>query len=300
MHWVTIEFGSWGLTTLGIARRLMREPQLRARLRLADTPEQAPGPGVLRIESASLVRPLVTVLWGDEPAHEPSAEDLCVALSREVWSDVQTPESWRLTAGPLPRGLRLGETDPDRPWVLIAPGVATTLAQVEALSKLQDAQLHVLGMSSPKDDRHVVRWLPRRRVICSLLGQVDAVIAPPGPLAWDAARVGVPVFDPASAPGLPPELAARRLARTVPAALVGDPGFWEQLARDVSSGVRSPRWGTIRWLLQAREKPRTVANTKFSGPSNLNRKLGKLRRDPRAFWSDSWLAHVVERRFHRK
>jgi hypothetical protein len=292
MPGLTIELPSPNVTTLRAVERLLREPRLKARVRVTRAPRQVPKPGVLRIESASVVRPVLTVLWGDEPMSEAVAGDVRMALSREIWTDDAAPEAWRITAAPLPERARLfGAPDPRRPWVLVAPGSRVSPAQVAQLTGSPNAQLHFVGLASATREDGAVCWLPRRSVLCALLGNVEAVLASPGPLAWDAERAGVPVFQVSPEAGVPAELVARRLTRTVPTALVGDPLFWQRLATDVLGDPDSMQWGTVAWLLRAREQ--TKEHRRDSHPSklaNAKRKLRKLRRDPAGFWADSWLA----------
>jgi hypothetical protein len=215
-----------------------------------------------------------------------------MALSREIWTDHAAPEAWRITAAPLPERARLfGTPDPRRPWVLVAPGVRVSPAQVAQLTGSHDAQLHFVGLASATRHNGAVCWLPRRAVLCALLGNVEAVLAPRGPLAWDAERAGVPVFEVGANPGVPAELAVRRLTRTVPTALVADPLFWRRLATDLLGDAESMQWGTVAWLLRARAQIKE--QRRESHPFKLasaGRKLRKLRRDPAAFWADSWLA----------
>jgi hypothetical protein len=291
MPGLTIELPSPNVTTLRAVERLLREPRLKARVRVTRAPSHAPSAGVLRIESASVVRPVLTVLWGDEPISEAVPGDVRMALSREIWTDHAAPEAWRITAAPLPdRGRLYGTPDPRRPWVLVAPGLRVSSTQVAELTRAHDAQLHFVGLASATRENGAVCWLPRRSVLSALLGNVEAVLAPPGPLAWDAERAGVPVFQVGAEPGVPAELVARRLTRTVPTALVADPRFWQRLATDVLGDAGSSQWGTVAWLLHAREQAKE--HRRESHPFKLasaKRKLRKLRRDPAAFWADSWL-----------
>lgn len=293
---LTIELPSPSVATLRAVEALLREPRLKAKLRVIRAPRTAPSSGVLRIESASLVRPVLTVLWGDEQALEHSPEDARVALSREIWADDAAPEPWRVTAEPLPTRARvLGRPDRDRPWVLMAPSVRMTPAQAAALTGAEDCQLHFIGLAAPSGPGRPVCWLPQRRAISALLGKVDAVIAPPGPLAWDAERAGVPVFQPPARDSLPTELMDRRLTRTVPATLVGDANFWRRVADGLLGGTGF-EWGTAAWVLHARARanePRHPSHRFKLG--SARRKLGKLRRDPAAFWADSWVVRCAGR-----
>jgi len=294
MRDVTIELPSPGITTLRAVKHLLRDQRLNASVRVTSAPRHAPGPGVLRIESASVVRPVVTVLWGDELTRELSPSDLEVALSREIWADAASPEPWRMTAEPLLELARIGAPDRERPWVLVAPGVTTAAQYVEQVTGLQEPQLHFLGTGAADGTRAAVRWLPRRKVVRALLGQVDAVIAPTGPLAWDALRAGVPVFTPESAGGVPWELAMCRLKRTVPAVLINDGAFWRKLAADLLRGADDARWGTVAWVLHARERAAPQPAVPLLGfkLTTVKRKFRKLKRDPAAFWADSSVARL--------
>jgi hypothetical protein len=124
----------------------------------------------------------------------------------------------------------------------------------------------------------------------SLLGHVDVVVASPGPLAWDAARTGVPVLAPSRHP-IPAEQARRRLARLVPSALARNPGFWHSIGNDLVE-ARYGDWRTDEWVLRARALREACSER----PSRLRRKFRKFQRDPHKFWLDStlgaWAARV--------
>lgn len=290
MRRLTIEVTAPGLVTMRAVKELLREPRLKANLRLNLTPRAQPGAGVLRIESASVVRPVLSVLWGDEQQREPAASDIRVALSQEIWADGKNHEPWRVTAAPMPeRSKLLGQPDLSRPWVLVAAGVTLSPEQVAAVTGIREPQLHFLGFGPASGNDRAVRWLPKRAVVSALLGNVDAVVAPPGPLAWDAARAGVPVFHPTFAPRMPPGLATRRLTRLVPTALVGDSAFWRGLAADLLTDAPSSPWGTAAWMLEGRARATHRAHGQsVSKLTTATRKLRKLRNDPVAFWNDSW------------
>jgi hypothetical protein len=129
-----------------------------------------------------------------------------------------------------------------------------------------------------------VSWLPTPGIVASLLGRVQAVVTPPGALAWDAARAGVPVYPPLPAAGDLRALARQRLAATLPALLASDPDFLVALLTSLLEQSEPGPFGTAAWLRQAYATPRG------SPPeARWRRKLLKLRRDPLAFWADSWL-----------
>lgn len=284
---LTIELPSPCIASLRAAQYLVREAR-GIRVRFAPEPTAPPEQGVLRIETASVVCPVLTVAWAGEHASEISDRDVNMALSREVWAHDAGSEMWQLTAAPLPAFARVGAPDFDRPWVLLATESASNADRIEGTTGLPDAQVHFIGAASASAFRKPVCWLPTRRVVRSLLGQVDAVVAPWGPLAWDAVRAGVPCFVPDSPTGVPHELAASRLAKTVSAPLAKQGPFWRSLAQDILRGRDTAPWGTVTWLQRARA--RATAAHDDAQPFNLEtmtRKFRKLQRDPRAFLADS-------------
>jgi hypothetical protein len=252
---------------------------------------------VLRIESGSRVEPILTLLYGQERHvdDEEQARAARLGLNAAVFTAGRPGYEWSGRGNPLPARACVGAPDPSRPWVLVAPGVRVDERAVESLAGLHKPQLHFLGLPAYSRKLSSVWWLPSPGVVLSLLGRASSVLAPPGPLAWDAARLGVPVIDAEAKPRLSPSVVDRRLARVVPAALVSDGGFWRALVAQLAEPDDAAEWGTIAWLLQAREERQRMPAGLF-GAARLSRKLLKLRRDPRRFWADSAVArHVIDR-----
>ncbi len=281
---LTVEISRTSPAVLRVLTYLLRDPRLTVNPRLIRGHEPVPRGRVLRIEPGSLVEPVLTLGWGEDTATEHDGNDVDVALNSAIWS-ADGLDSWRLTSAPLPRRVRFGHPDERRPWVLVAPGVDATLVTVERLTALHAAQTHHISPRGMPAD--AVLWPPTGHGIASLLGHVDAVLAPPGPLAWDAARVGVPVLAP-ERPQIPADLVERQLSRTVPALLAQEREFWNALVGSLLAGEVEPSWGTASWVRQARQR-----RADSQGEPRWQRKLLKFQRDPAAFWADSWLARVV-------
>jgi hypothetical protein len=293
---LTLELGGVDAPLLRAALLLHRDPRLRVKLRLVASPTRLPASGVLRIELGSSVHPLVTVLWGDEPADPSTAgqsEQAALGASAACWSTANRHESWYRIARSLPDWTRIGKPAARQPWVLLAPGAGVDAEQVKRLTGLPNAQLHFLSPFGATPARGDVIWWGTRDVLESLLGHVDAVVAPNGPLAWDAQRIGTPVFDPGTSAGVPLNLGLLRLARLVPQELVADAEFWRVLASGLLHGFAASDWGTLPWLRLARARSlKQMANPAVS--QRIRRKLLKLRRDPLGFWADSKLAKLTQ------
>ena len=260
---------------------LLRDRRVRFVPRLLGSALPARGP-VLRLEPGSRAYGLVSVLWGEDEPREDTAQQAAVGSSRAVWAPGGGRESWQDIARPLPGRASYGTPDFERPWVLLGQGAAWQPDAVARHTGLTNAQPHLLdprGLRAPD----AVWWLSTRRTLRSLLGHVDALIAEPGPLTWDAARVGLPTWSADGVAAPASALESRRLARLVPESLVGDADFWRQLVDDLLRGDCS-LWGTQQWLELARER---AAARERAWPQRLKRKLGKLRRDPRGVWAEA-------------
>jgi hypothetical protein len=245
----------------------------------------------VRLEPGSLIHPLLAMVWSEEPARALDV-DCELALSPAIYADVEGWDSWRQNRLPLPPGAHRGRPDTSRPWVLLEQPQPALRSVLEAAG-LEHAQIHALDLRSPSPRRGDVTWPPTRRVVASLLGHVDAVVAAPGPLAWDAVRCGARLLT-LPARGERPAL-DRRLASVVPATLGASPAFWRSVALALLDGVEPTEWGTRAWMLRAREPSRD--GTQPARGQRLLKRLMKLRRDPAAFWEDSWLArHTTGRR----
>ena len=288
---------------------LARDTRLRVSVRRVKAPQALPEPGVLRIEPASLLFPALSLAWGDlGDAGKIPAEcmDIQTALSALVWESRgsgwgpgpgEIDDLWIQTAGPLPRYARFGTPDPERPWVLLASNrrSSTEERSLIELAGLEDAQLHQFLATSHASlaPDHVV-WLPLRRTAVALLGHVDAVLGAPGPLTWDATRLGVRVIHRRTSTELA-ALVSMKLRSVVPPRLVEHAEFWKGLATDLVRGQAGDTWGTLAWVREARALTDSEQR-KNSAISRLRRKVLKLQRDPRAFFLDSWLIRRSTRR----
>lgn len=284
---LTLEVSHLSAPVVRAIGALWRGAGVRFAPRPASRQRALAGDRVLRIERSSLIRPVVSLLWAPRVGAGIDEDDLSLALNRAVWSEGLHDETWQATTAPLPERWCLGTPDPARPWVLLDRPLATSTQAIAGLTGCSDAQLHVLGGSVPRGG---VAWLPTARVIASLLGRVHAVVADDGPLAWDAARAGVPWFTLGAAPAARDEASRRLLAATVPASLATDRAFWLELGAQLSLAAPVMGWGTKHWVRQARE--RQSERLRDASP-RWKRKLRKWRRDPLAFWSDSWLLRRV-------
>jgi hypothetical protein len=292
---LTLELGGLHPVLLRAALVLHRDPRLRVTTRLVRSSYSMPDARVLRLELGSVVRPLVTVLWNDgSEANECElAKDAAAGASRACWYATNGNETWQRLATPLPNQARIGTPAIHRPWVLVAPEIRVHPRRLEDVTGMLHAQAHRLRLTRTSLGDDGVVWLPSRRAIESLLGHVDAVLAPSGPLAWDAARANVPVFAAEGSKGTPPDLTACRLARVVPEQLASDEEFWRGLVADILNGSGAVAWGTRNWLRLAHSRPLPQA-VKPSRPSPFRRKLRKLRRNPHGFWADSKLANLAK------
>lgn len=250
-------------------------------------------PGVLRLERASLVSPAVSVL-AHPATHCPASEAL--GRSEAAWTAPDGRfEPWRLRAAPLP-ALHWGRPDPQRGWALVARTALRHREAIVAQAEALGLQLHVMGAAPRWRGTGAVCWGTGPRGLASLLGRVDVVFAPPGPLAWDALRAGARVIDP-SPPGTShARLAGHRLANVVPPALVGDAAFWRALMGDARE-PETPRapWGTRAWFEAAQARLGKASPSQRNRVERTKRKLMKLRRDPHAFFADSRYVPFVTR-----
>lgn len=288
-----LELGSFGPSLLRVACLLRQDPRLRLQVGSVRFPQLPPAKGVLRLELGSWVRPLATLLWGVEEGDRGGAsevEQAALGASGACWSEPDSYGNWYRAACSLRGRLRMGEPDVRKPWVLIAPGIRLDEGELGTPGSLQNAQPHVLRPVRGLRRLNAVLWMPTPRTIQALLGHVDAVWAPNGPLAWDARRAGCPLLDFGATAGVPDDLAQRRLAHIVPEELLGDAPFWRAIVSDLVNGCAPSGWGTLPWLRLARAYPRHQSS---SSRVRLQRKLLKLRYDPQGFWSDSKLARVA-------
>lgn len=282
---VTVEVA--GLTpasVLGVAA-LRYHPLLNVRVASRKSASPLPRGRTLRVEPASRIEPMVTLLWGGHAPSEDEAQRAArVGLSSAVFGSGPRGYEWSRAGRPLTGVPRVGLPDPKRPWVLVAPHARMEHAAVVAATGLTDPQLHYLGAPDTLDAGSVW-WFPTPSTLLSLMGRVHAVVASQGPLAWDAIRLGVPVVEPHPVSALPAVSVERRLACTVPARLATSREFWDRIGRQLAEGIERDDWGTLAWTLRARRE--RAHNAGPLAKVAWHRKLLKLKRDPAAFWADS-------------
>jgi hypothetical protein len=288
---ITIQVSPLNPAALRAATALHAHPGLDVTIAPGRRANVEPRGHVLAIEPGSRLEPVLALLWG---AHrsldvEMLRREARLGLSAAILGSGPSGYEWSGRARPLPKRACMGIPDPRRPWVLVAPHARVDSAMVSARTGLSDPQLHFLGPRRDLTASSPVWWLPTRSVLLSLLGRVHAVVASQGPLAWDAARIGVPVIEPEPVRALPAAGVERRLASLVPGMLVHDDAFWAAIGSQLAEGINPAAWGTTAWTLRARHSavPPSPLST-----STWQRKLLKFRRDPARFWADS---RVVKR-----
>jgi hypothetical protein len=284
---VTVQVSPLSPASLRAASALRAHPRLRVQIAPSRFASVDPRGRVLRIEPGSRLEPVLTLLWG---AHRPVEPEMLrrearLGLSAAILSGGPSGYEWSGRARPLPSRACIGTPDPERPWVLVAPHAQVDGATVAAATGLTDPQLHYLTPRQISMESSPVCWLPTRSVLLSLLGRVHAVVASQGPLAWDAARIGVPVIEPEPVRALPAARVERRLSCMMPSRLLDDDGFWKSIGDQLAFGVEPDDWGTTAWTLRARDTLPSRPGQLMAG--TWQRKLLKLKRDPAAFWADS-------------
>lgn len=263
---------------------------------------------LISVDQGSWIRPCVMVSAdiAARPGSEARAAEIeatRLALTPVAWEDDTHTEIWRELHAPMPEGPEEGIADIARPWALVDPQCLQPADRLQYASQIAASnpqwQFHAASDAHPLG-AGIVRWRCKREVMTALLGKVQAVVTEPGPLCYDAWRLGKPVFtwqyarsnsldDGDSALALPAVDA--RLAGTVPPGLAADPGFWSGLAaRAIEAREKGEPLGP---LLRAegihRLRGRQLENL-YRPPAPLalaRRRVLKLVRDPRKFLEDS-------------
>jgi len=284
---LTVELSTVNTAVLTALRFLLADARIAVTLRRAPRPMRLPIPGVLRIEPASRVRRSLTLLWKASPAcSTPSVRGFHPSLLSECRSD-----AWLRSSAALPTFARFGVPDWERNWVLVDHDISVEPGAAQALTGLQSVQLHRLARPSvARWQPESVSWLGTRRVAEALLGHVDAVIARPGPLWWDAAAANVPVFCPEPVSAVEQAVLDQRLSHIVPAHLARRSSFWRELVRHIIDGQQPETWGTLSWLSNAAASRSELDDSDLA---RVRRKMLKLRRDPIAFFRDSRLPFAL-------
>lgn len=293
----------------GVARPVLRAIRGAAaaegvRIQVLRGPVQHPEEAVaLVVQPASLVSVAVSVHCPGilpPPLSEPA---IALALTEIVhWSD-SCKETWRALSTPLPKP-RSGRMAWERPWALVDRALVTRRAQAngrsmghewndprvaEVLRGPPALQLHCVGRSLAPPDW--VTWPDRKELVASLLGKVHVVLAPPGPLAWDATRSGLRVLRPVSPSKRELGEERIRLAHTLPAALAVSEAHWREILSNLlAERFDEDHWGTMQWCRQAICSAESSTRVRHGSPiGRVRRRLLKLQRDPEAFFRESKL-----------
>jgi len=257
---------------------ILFDRRLRVSVRACGDRDALPERGVLRVLPASFIEPALSLLWGGDRDHH-DERDHELGLSPAVWTSGW--DRW-LHQAKTPRALR-GIPDYGKPWVLVGPSVSGSVDSVRARVGISDAQLHFLSATRRASEGSVV-WLPTARAARFLLSRVEAVVARPGALAFDAERSGLPVVVDVPSGPRTGQVWVSAACNVVPEAVQHDPRFWNSVADRLAGAGRANGWGTRSWVLQSRDAVRSQSEL-----TRWARKLEKWRRDPIAFWHDSRL-----------
>lgn len=235
----------------------------------------------IRIAPASLVRPAVQVqLRATLADSDLGARATALALSTAAWDGGDEFELWRVLGRPLSRTPPSGTPDTSRPWVVVPPDHAVDLATViNQHPALNNCQLHTYGRA--KSAAGPVCWPATPRAIWSLLGSASAVVAPPGPLSYDAYRLGLPVLAPETPhPLRPPPRFDAGLACLASDSLLESAEFSDAVVECARNGTAAA-WCTPEWIRLERGERRPQRL------DALKRKAHKLQRNPAQFFADS-------------
>jgi hypothetical protein len=178
--------------------------------------------------------------------------------------------------------LCVGTPDHSLEWLVTVASAARGVASRSAFSRFQ---LHVIGFSR-RAARDSVMW-PSAYRVAFVLGHAAIVIAPPGPLAFDAIRFRIPVLQPATCEPYPDALLDERLPGLVPASLLDCESLWRHVAaqtRRVAQGQRPEPLCTPEWLLHGRA---LVASAQPRHFDRTRRRIRKLWREPARFFAES-------------
>jgi hypothetical protein len=269
--------------TMAAALRLKRCWEGRTSIRVGTVVSPTtPNADQVVIGRASVIRRALFVRWAAPYSGDEAARATELALSSAAWDGMDGYEPWRALSKPLPRAVHSGAPDLARDWVLIAPGIAA-VPNSDVIARLER---HLLEFPRRRESGSV-SWWPSPRVAAYLLGRVVAVVAPMGPLAFDALRAGVPVWDPDTLePSLAPSI-DQRLAGLVPPSLIQSELFWRHIVeqtRAVAEGASPIPLCTPEWIALGRD---FQDKREKSALGHTRRKLRKLWRDPQRFLLDS-------------
>ena len=248
-------------------------------------------PLTVHIGLGSTLRPTLAVWWNTPFSGLAAERASALALSTAAWEGADDFEPWRALTAPPPRVPRIGAPDAGRGW-LLAPTLLT--ASIIPLELRERVQLHFLGGKNLCWGKGDVVWWSSPRLIASLLGRAEAVVAPLGPLAFDALRAGVPLLCPSTLRAVDAPAIHQRLAGLVPPSLAGSSPLWHHVAdqtRAVAAGATPAPLCTPEWVGNGRSRshPHTAPSAIMA---RLQRKLRKLVREPDRFCAESRHAFV--------
>ncbi len=248
----------------------------RAQSARSDTPQ-------VFLARASMLTPAVSVRWSVGFPSAPAAQATERALSSAAWDASGPFELWRALSRTPPRSICIGRPDFERDWVITSPRAWTA---AKALERTESVQLHCLGLPLSDLGGGVV-WWPSSRAAAYLLGRAVALVDTSGPLAFDAMRSGVPVFDPLSlARTLAPQV-DERLAGLVPASLIDSERLWRHVVLQthaVAEGRAPEPLCTAQWIALGRA---AIAERPHGRLERARRKVKKFWREPESFFADS-------------
>jgi hypothetical protein len=268
---------------LAVGRGIMAERRIRIH-GVAQYTFREPHHGDLWISPASLYSPAVVI--SGLAGLEPPVTWARLMRSTAAWETDSTPTSaWLLDAArPLPKDMLRSVIASSGRNLLLDPAWSTIRP-----AWMRDWSIHCpVRRGTAPHGAH--RWRITRSTYLGLLRSMDLIVAPPGPLLWDAMRLGLATCD---ADGKPHPLdALAPLNHGVPAGLATTASWWRTLGEVPVSD----------WPDQFADWRRVQAVTLLKPPGGgqgLIRKVRKLVRDPVLFCADSsspWLRRLVKRK----
>src|SRR5688572_27095301 len=96
---LVLELGGMSAPILRAAAFLLRDSRISCTVRTISSPRELPCADVLRLELGSMMRPLLTVLWGGDQARSASSQT-SLGLSQAVWFEDNPNERWRRASAP--------------------------------------------------------------------------------------------------------------------------------------------------------------------------------------------------------
>ncbi|MFM2089653.1 MAG: hypothetical protein RLZZ127_142 [Planctomycetota bacterium] len=268
----------------GIARRSLGPRGIRLECAAEHQAAEA-DPTVWRASPASLYAPAILLRMGGVSI-PPGPQWSAMMATTLAWELPETPTSaWLLDAArPIPAAMLRALMAGSGRNLLVAPGWAH-----QKVPWMGAWRIHCPNRKGPIMPG-AQRWRVTRQHYLAFLRHMDLVAAPPGPLLWDAMRLGIPVCDAEGHPHT--EEALTPLAWGIPAGLAASGAWWVKMV-----GYPPSEWphAFIRW----RQEQAAPLVTPPGGKAGWVRKMRKLIRDPVLFCADSrtpWLRRLVARR----